>query len=487
MKISELLYNLKYTGTLSEELLNTDADFVTDDSRKVRKGCVFVATKGASFDGNSFITKALDLGAVLIVSERDNEYDCRIKVMNSRKAYALLCANLFGRPAEKLTLIGVTGTNGKTTSTFLIKDVLEKMGKKVGLIGTVQNMIAGQIVPAKFTTPQAYELNALFSQMVKAGCEYVVMEASSQALAQERLYGIRFGIALFTNLTQDHLDYHKTMENYFAAKCKLFENADTIIVNADDEHGRRIPEMFSDKQVITFSDKKDTADLTAKNLQFSRNGVRFVIVGKGSIERIDLPMPGDYSIHNGMGAYAVATALGFSSDEVARALSEITGVKGRCEILVKEPFTVINDFAHTGDGLENLLSSLKPFAEERFIVLFGCAGQRDSRKRYEMARAVEKYADKVILTSDNPRKESIESTMKECVEVFEEAGIDYTVIPDRRKAVNMALGMLKSKDMLLLCGKGHEDYQANRGRTLYLDEREIVSRYIREHSISEEP
>jgi UDP-N-acetylmuramoyl-L-alanyl-D-glutamate--2,6-diaminopimelate ligase len=477
MKTACLLKNVDYIGNIAH-VADIQVDFVTDDSRKVRPGCIFVAVKGSSFDGNTFIKKAFEIGAILAITEENTTIKGVIQVENARKAYAIICANLFDNPAKKLKSVGITGTNGKTTSAFLIKDTLEALGQKTGLIGTVQNMIGSQIIPAQYTTPPAYELNALLSAMVKSGCKYVVMEASSQALAQYRLYGLKFKVGVFTNLTRDHLDYHGTMENYFKAKCLLMDNSKTIVTNIDDEYGEKIRDIYKDKNPVTFSTSRNEASFTAKNIVFEAGGVKFVFVGKGSIERVEVPMPGQYTVHNAMGALIAVSSLGFDGHKAAEAMSKIKGVKGRCEVLVKKPYTVIRDFAHTGDGLENLLSGLHPFKKNRLIVLFGCAGQRDSKKRYEMAYRVAKYADKVIITSDNPRKEPIESTMKECTEVFDKLGTDYIAEHDRRKAVIKAMDMLQPEDMLLLCGKGHEDYQVLADRTLYLDEKEIVDKYI---------
>ena len=474
MNIRSVLQDVKYQGNVKD----FDTDFVTDDSRKIRAGCVFVCSKGLTFDGHTYAATALEQGAELVVCERDMGLENQIIVENSREVYSLLCANLFDNPARKMKLIGITGTNGKTTTAFLVKDILEQQGKKVGLLGTIQNMIDQQIIPAKFTTPQPYEFNALLAQMYKAGCEYVVMEVSSQALAQKRLYGIHFDVAVFTNLTQDHLDYHGTMENYFAAKCLLFENADKLIINIDDSYGRRIVEQFKAKEPITFSAKSDDASYTAKNIQFSQSAVKFLLVGKGNINRVDFPMPGEYSAHNAMGAALACVALGFDEKVVCAGLTGVKGVRGRCEILVKEPFTVICDFAHTGDGLENLLSSLKPFAPERFIVLFGCAGERDKAKRILMVEAVAKYADFVVLTSDNPRKENPQSIIDETRQYLIDNNIPHIAEVDRRKAINFALDMLKYNDTLVLCGKGHEDYQVLNGITVYLDEHQVVKKYM---------
>ena len=474
MNIQSVLKDVKYQGTVKD----FDTDFVTDDSRKVRAGCVFVCSKGLTFDGHTFAAKALEIGAKLVVCERDMGLEDQIIVENSRQTYSLMCANLFGNPSRKMKMIGITGTNGKTTSAFLIKDLLEQQGKKVGLMGTVQNMIDQQIIPAKFTTPQPYELQALLAQMYKSGCEYVVMEVSSQALVQNRLYGITYDVAVFTNLTQDHLDYHKTMENYFDAKCILFENSRNIVVNADDSYGKIVAQRYKDKNLITFSAKNDDADFTAKNINFTHNSVKFLMVGKGSINRVNFPMPGEFSVHNAMGAALACVALDIDESAAATALNNVKGVKGRCEILVKEPFTVICDYAHTGDGLENVLSSLRPFVQGRFMVLFGCAGERDKTKRIAMAEAVAKYADFVVLTSDNPRKEDPQSIIDSVKGYFEDKNIPYIAEVDRRKAINIALDMLQYNETLILCGKGHEDYQVLNGITVYLDEHEIVAKFM---------
>ena len=478
MNIQSVLKDVKYQGTVK----NFDTDFVTDDSRKVRPGCVFVCSKGLSFDGHTFAAKALEIGAQLVVCERDMGLENQIIVENSRQTYALMCGNLFDNPSRKMKMIGITGTNGKTTSAFLIKDLLEQQGKKAGLMGTVQNMIDQQVIPAKFTTPQPYELNALLSQMYKSGCEYVVMEVSSQALVQNRLFGIRYDVAVFTNLTQDHLDYHKTMENYFDAKCILFENSDSIVVNTDDSYGKIVARRYKHKNVITFSAHSDLADFTAKNIDFTHNSVKFLLVGKGSISRVNFPMPGEYSVHNAMGAALACVAAGMDEKSTAAALSYVKGVKGRCEILVKEPFTVICDYAHTGDGLENILSSLRPFVQGRFVVLFGAAGERDAGKRVAMAQAVAKYADFVVLTSDNPRKEDPQSIIDSMTGYFDEKNIPYLTEVDRRKAINIALDMLQYNETLILCGKGHEDYQVLNGITVYLDEHEIVAKYMEKYN-----
>ena len=480
MKALTLLNGIEYTGNVKD----CEVTFVTDDSRKVAAGCAFVCCKGASFDGHTFAQKAVELGARLIICEHDTGVENQAIVADSKKAYSLLCANLFDNPAKKMKMIGITGTNGKTTSTYLIKNILEQQGKRVGLIGTIQNMIDQQDIPAKYTTPQAYELNVLLSQMYKSGCEYVVMEVSSMALVQQRLYGIEFDVAVFTNLTQDHLDYHKTMEEYFKAKCILFENSKNIVVNIDDEYGRRVADMYknSGRNVVTFSIRDDSAFCTAKNIQLTGTGSKFLMVSEGNINRVEFGMPGEYSVHNAMGSALSCISLGFDTNAVAQSLKNISGVKGRCEVLVKEPFTVICDYAHTPDGLENVLSGLKPFSQNRFIVLYGCAGERDPSKRKYMSDVVAKYADFAVLTSDNPRGEDPQKIIDDAIGPLVENKIPHIAEVDRRKAIKMALDMLQYNDILILCGKGHEDYQVIDKITLYLDEHEIVEQYMKKRN-----
>ncbi len=478
MNIQNILSNVEYEGSIKD----FDTDFITDDSRKIREGCVFICSKGLKFDGHKYAKEAIEKGVSLLVCEYDTGFSNQIIVKDSRKAYALMCSNLFNNPSKKLKIIGVTGTNGKTTVSFLIKDILEQMGKKVGLLGTVHNMIDQQIIPAKFTTPQAFDLHALFSQMHKSDCEFVVMEVSSQGLIQDRLYGVEFETGVFMNLSVDHLDYHKTMENYFDAKCMLFENSKNVIVNIDDEYGKKVVEKFKNKKIYTFSAKSDMADFTAKQIQYTQNSTKFIFVGENNIKRVEFPMPGEYSAYNAMAASLSVYSQDFNFDEVGSALSEVRGVKGRCEILVKEPFTVIRDFAHTADGLENVLSSLRPFVSGKFYVLFGCAGDRDPSKREPMAISAAKYADFIIVSSDNPRSENPQKILDETSDYFKRNNIEYLSEIDRRKAINLALDMLKYEDVLILCGKGHEDYQVLDGITVYLDESMIVKKYMENYN-----
>ena len=474
MTIEKIFNGISYNGVLPQgEVL-----LVTQDSRKVQKGSIFVCTKGITTDGHDYAKKALVAGAALVVVERSLGIDGEILVEDGKKAYANLSQNFFDRPAEKLKLIAVTGTNGKTTVTSVIKQIIETAGHKCGLIGTIQSEIGEMCLPSKYTTPEAFDLNMLLNRMYMAGCEYVVMEASSQALHQHRLYGIKFDTGVFTNLSQDHLDYHGTMENYFQAKTILFENCKNVIINFDDMYGKRLVEMFKSKKVITYSDDDDNADYTARNIKFTVGGVRFAMVAKGSIQRISFPMPGGFSVSNALAAAVSAITLGMPVEKISFALENCTGVKGRSEILYDRDFTIICDFAHTEDGIEKILSSIKPFTENRLIALYGCSGERDVGKRPLMSQAVIKYADIAVLTSDNPRKENPYDIMKDAEGVLKKSGKTYYTQVERRTAVEQALNLLQAGDVLVLCGKGHEDYQVIDGVTIYLDEHEIVRKWL---------
>ena len=361
MKLSQILENVK----VKNEYTDVEISDVTADSRKVEKGSLFVCIKGASFDGHSVAEEMLEKGAVCVVCERDLGLDRQVIVDDTRKAFSPICASFYANPTKKLKLIGLTGTNGKTTTTFLIKQILENTGKKVGLIGTVQNMVGNEVYPAHYTTPDPKELQSLFRKMADAGCEYCVMEVSSQALAQGRVEGIHFSVGAFTNLTQDHLDYHKTWENYFQAKKKLFYACDTAVTNIDDKYGLKIVEDCGCK-VFTYAVDNMHADFAARNVHFASNGVRYELIGE-RIGRVKCPIPGRFSVYNSLCAASVAGVLGIDFDDILTAIEKSKGVKGRIEV-VPTPgtdYTVIIDYAHSPDGLENIITSLKEIAKGR--------------------------------------------------------------------------------------------------------------------------
>lgn len=477
MQFTTLFENIAFTGVLPVG----EAALVTQDSRRVAENAVFVCTRGLTSDGHDFAANALAAGAKVIVTDHALGIQGEVVVQNTRKAYAELCQRFFDYPSRKLRLVAVTGTNGKTTVTTLIKEIVEKTGHKAGLIGTIHTEIDQLEIPAKYTTPEPWDLAALMARMVSAGCTFAVLEASSQALDQLRLWGLYFEVVVFTNLTQDHLDYHKTFENYYLAKKSLFAQAGTMVVNIDDAYGRRLVSELPHMPTITYSTSDNTADYTARDIRLSAAGVQFVMVGTGFIERMSFPMPGEYSVHNALSAAAAAVALGFSADAVSAALTASVGVRGRCEVLYHGAYTVLCDYAHTGDAIEKVLSGIAPFAENRLLVLFGCAGERDAKKRPLMADAVMRYADFIILTSDNPRKENPYDIIGEITPLLDAGGKPYLAEVERRAALRKALEMLSDGDVLMLLGKGHEDYQVIDGVTLYLDEHRIVADWLKEN------
>ncbi len=478
MEYKELLQGIIYSGSAPKG----QCSGVAQDSRKVKPGFVFVCIEGRSSNGHEFAQKALDAGAGMIVSRQKLGLPCEVVVEDTRSAYAQLCQNFFGRPAEKLTLVAVTGTNGKTTVASVLKQTLENLGIRCGLVGTNQNSVGRMQLPSRFTTPEAWELAVLFDQMLKAGCTHVVMEASSQALEQGRLMGLRFALGIFTNLSLDHLDYHSDMEQYFSAKRLLFLQSDALLANFCDPYGQR---LLQDEQlknslvdVQSFAGRGANANFEASDVQLSATDVRFTFNSKDGAWPVEFCMPGAYSVDNATAAIAAAIMLGQSGGAAATALSKSQGVQGRCEVLHKGSYTVVRDFAHTADAMHKLLSSLKQFTQGRLVVLFGCAGMREATKRADMSRAALRYADEIVLTADNPREEPMEKIFADSLPPLQQqAKVPYTVEPNREAAIHFALGRMQKGDMLVLCGKGHEDYQALNGYTVYLNERDIVQQW----------
>lgn len=471
MKISELLAGAGFDATgLSDDLVTS----ITEDSRRVAPGSVFVCVKGSRFDGHDVARQACRNGAVLIVAERDTGASNQLIVENTRAAFSLLSASFFGNPAKKLRLIGATGTNGKTTTCFLLKAIFESLGHKTGLVGTVKNMAGDEEFPANLTTPDPFELNRLFAKMVEAGCEFCVMEVSSQALAQERVAGLFYEAAIFTNLTQDHLDYHGSFANYIAAKHKLFENCGTAIVNSDDAAYTAMLENTSCK-AVTFSAVSDSAEYSAKNISYRADGVDYFLVGIGQLERIKMKIPGNFTVYNSMGAAVTAVEMGFELGEVARAISSAAGVPGRIEVVPTDTdYTVIIDYAHSPDGLENILASLRKIASARIITVFGCGGDRDRTKRPKMGKIASDMSDFVIITSDNPRTEDPDAIVNEVASGAVGAKIPIVKITDRTSAIEFALNEAGAGDIVLLAGKGHETYQILNTGKIHYDEREVV-------------
>ncbi len=476
MLLSELMEGIEYSG------FDGDCEIcdITSDSRKVAEGVAFVCIKGVSRDGHDFAASAAQQGASVIICEHDLGLPNQIIVDSTRHAFASMCENLFGKPLKKLKLIGVTGTNGKTSVTFITKQLLEKCGHKCGLIGTIQNMIGDEVYHANYTTPDTYELHSLFGRMADAGCEYVIMEVSSHALAQERVVDLHFAAACFTNLTEDHLDYHKTMDAYFEAKTRLFTMTDSAIINIDDAWANKI--LIDDGvELISYGIDNALAEVRAENVEFSADGVAFDFCTFGGTYRVKVPTPGKFSAYNALSAAGCALAVGASPQAVADALNCSTGIKGRAEVYpTGKDFTIILDYAHTPDGVENILSSMKAVSNGRLVALFGCGGDRDPFKRAIMGEAAARLADFVIVTSDNPRTEDPEKIIEQIIPGVAKHNTPYKVIVNRREAMKYAVENAQPNDVIVLAGKGHEDYQILSTGKIHFDEREVLDEIFAE-------
>lgn len=479
MKLSQLLAG---TGVQAgPALAELDIQGITCDSRRVQPGWAFVCIKGTAADGHRYAPAAAEAGAAVVLAQKDVGLSERqILTDNTRRLWALMCANWFGRPAERLHLVGVTGTNGKTTTTCMLKFILEACGYKVGLVGTIQNMIGDRVLPAGHTTPDPYDLQSMLALMAAEGCTYAVMEVSSHALDQDRVEGCLFDAAVFTNLTQDHLDYHKTMENYLAAKKRLFSLCRWGIINIDSPWADRLTQGLT-CPIDTYSVGNDKADYTAREIRQRPDGVDFQLVGTGVIGRVKLPIPGEFSVYNALAAAACALRLGLPFDRVVEALCRVPGVKGRAEIVpTGRDFTVIIDYAHTPDGLDNICRTLKGCARGRLVTVFGCGGDRDKGKRPKMGAIAARWSDFLVVTSDNPRTEDPGAIIRDILTGLEGTETPYTVVENRVEAIRWAVAHAQPGDTILLAGKGHETYQILADGIIHLDEREVVAQALRE-------
>ena len=479
MKLKDLLQGINVLECNADPEMEITG-VVRDTRKEIPAGSLFVAVSGFAFDGNRYIPMALEKGASAVVTSRKPEGDVPYVLVDSdRKALAMLGVNFYGHPAEKMTMIGITGTNGKTSVTLLLKHLLEKtLGAKVGLVGTMGNMIGDVELPTERTTPESFELQALFAQMVEAGCTHCVMEVSSHALTLDRVAGVHYDVAAFTNLTEDHLDFHKTMEAYCDAKAELFRRCGKAVINRDDEWYQRIS-CGAACPVLTTSVKEE-AGLRARDLQLLSDGIRFNAVYGEELVEVSLPIPGKFTVYNALTVLGVALQLGISLHDAADALTTAKGVKGRVEVVPTpgQSYTVLIDYAHTPDGLENVLSSVRGFCKGRLIAVYGCGGDRDPLKRPIMGRIGVRLADHTIITSDNPRTEDPMTIIGHIVAGLEEGS--WEVIEDRRKAIRYAMDIAKKDDIIVLAGKGHETYQEINGVKYHLDEREEVAAHLTE-------
>ena len=483
MNLKSILRGIDYKVIQGE--VDVDINKINYDSRKVENLDIFVCIKGYATDGHKYIDKAIENGAKVIVIQDSVEIKDKnisvIKCADTRKALALMGSNYYDNPSSKMKIIGITGTNGKTTTAFMIKDILEANNKKVGLIGTIANYIGNEKINTERTTPESLELQELFFNMVNRGVEYCIMEVSSHSLELDRVYGVKFEIGIFTNLTRDHLDFHKTFENYYKAKFKLFERCRIKVINIDDNYGKQVINDLNDlkaDKVYSFS-VKDHSKFKAFDEEMGSRNIKFKLnLEKG--EQFILNIPGEYNIYNSLGAIVACFKLGTPVEIIKNGIEKVV-VPGRCERVANEynlPYEIIIDYAHTPDGLDNILKTAKAFTRGKLISLFGCGGDRDKVKRPQMGKISIDVDDITIITSDNPRSEEPMDIIKDI-----EEGLNndkYIVIENRKEAIKKAINIANEGDVIVIAGKGHETYQILKNETIHFDEREVVKEILNE-------
>lgn len=473
---------------------NVSIQDITADSRAVKPNSLFIALDGATVDGHNYIDKAVDAGAVAVIVSKPVTVPadvCVITVDDTRQAMMVCVPYFFDYPANRMRMVGVTGTNGKTTTTHMIRHILKAQGFKVGVIGTVHIMIGDTSYPIHNTTPDVVDLQHILHQMVQENVEYCVMEVSSHALALGRVSGVEFDTAVFTNLTQDHLDFHKTFENYLAAKCKLFEQVSApnqvkdnkgAVINIDDSYGYRVMEKTT-APTITYS-TLGKGTLNASDVHMSTKNSQYTVNYKGESYPVSMNTTGLFNVYNTLAAIGACLQEGISMEAIDTALKTFNSVPGRFELIEEgQDFAVVVDYAHTPDGLQNILETAKAIKENRIIIVFGCGGDRDATKRPIMGRIAAEYGDKIYVTSDNPRTEDPVQIVKDVEVGVKEAlrdGTSYEVIVDRREAINHAIHDAKAGDIVIIAGKGHENYQILKNETIHFDDREEARKALKE-------
>lgn len=473
---------------------NVSIQDITADSRAVKPNSLFIALDGATVDGHNYIDKAVDAGAVAVIVSKPVTVPadvCVITVDDTRQAMMVCVPYFFDYPANRMRMVGVTGTNGKTTTTHMIRHILKAQGFKVGVIGTVHIMIGDTSYPIHNTTPDVVDLQHILHQMVQENVEYCVMEVSSHALALGRVSGVEFDTAVFTNLTQDHLDFHKTFENYLAAKCKLFEQVSApnqvkdnkgAVINIDDSYGYRVMEKTT-APTITYS-TLGKGTLNASDVHMSTKNSQYTVNYKGESYPVSMNTTGLFNVYNTLAAIGACLQEGISMEAIDTALKTFSSVPGRFELIEEgQDFAVVVDYAHTPDGLQNILETSKAIKENRIIIVFGCGGDRDATKRPIMGRIAAEYGDKIYVTSDNPRTEDPVQIVKDVEVGVKEAlreGTSYEVIVDRREAINHAIHDAKAGDIVIIAGKGHENYQILKNETIHFDDREEARKALKE-------
>jgi UDP-N-acetylmuramoyl-L-alanyl-D-glutamate--2,6-diaminopimelate ligase len=483
-KLIEVLSGAQVEGPLDRDILS-----IQYDSRRVTPESLFIALPGTKTDGHKYIEHAVQRGAAAVLVEKPVGAIRRATVIcvpDAREAMARLAGQFYGHPHRKMKVIGITGTNGKTTTAFMIQRILKEAGIRAGLIGTVRYEIGERVIPAARTTPEAVELHEMMAQMVRQNCGAVVMEVSSHSLVQKRVLGIDFDVAVFTNLTQDHLDYHKTMDGYFDAKTLLFKSLSTngkigvAVINVDDPRGRELVAMPLKAARLTFGIEQE-AMVRGQTLSVNCVGLKFEIRTPKGDDRISLPLFGRYNVSNALGAIGASLALGVKLPAMARALKSLPPVPGRLEqVDCGQPFKVFVDYAHTDDALKNMLTTMRESTQGRLLVCFGCGGNRDTRKRALMGRVAGELADFSVLTSDNPRKEEPRAIIAQIEEGFARAGgaAKYEVVEERREAIQRILAAAEAGDVVVIAGKGHETYQEFADTVISFDDREVAREYL---------
>ena len=486
MELKKLLIGLE--GIKGKGNLEIEIEGIESNSKNIKEGYVFVAIKGFTVDGHEYIEQAVKAGATGIVVQegcdlkliKNVEDTTVIMVPDTRKALAIMSSNFYGNPSKKLKLIGVTGTKGKTTTTFMIKEILEKAGKKVGLIGTIATYINGKNMgDSDRTTPESLELQKIFAKMVEEKVEYVVMEVSSQSLKLHRVEGCEFEIVIFTNLSEDHISEkeHPDMKDYFESKLKLFDMAKTAYVNVDDLYGAKIPDKFPEKDITTYG-IDNYCSVLAKDITITNSYVDFKVKMGDRNERVKVGIPGRFSVYNSLAAICVARKLGVDTETIKNALLEVR-VPGRSELVDnKKEITIMIDYAHSPESLESILRATKSYTRGKVISVFGCGGDRDTRKRPVMGEISGRVADFTIITSDNPRTEKPEEIVNQIEQGIKKTKGNYKVIVDRIEAIKEAIKMVNKNDIIILAGKGHETYQEINGEKFPFDERKIIKDII---------
>ena len=482
MELKEILSGIKELKARGD--LNIEIENIESDSRKVKDNTLFIAIKGFETDGHNFIEQAIANGAIAVMVQQDFElksitFPSNVTIIvapDTRYALAICACNFYNNPSKKFNLIGVTGTKGKTTTTFMIKQVLEKQGYKVGLIGTIANYIGTKCLgESQRTTPDSLTLQRMFSQMVNEKVDCVVMEVSSQSLKLNRVDGCYFDIAVFTNFSEDHISpkEHPDMKDYFLSKLKLFEMCKTGFINADDLYVSKIKKMMPDNNIKTYG-IDNSCDLLAKDITITNSYVDFKVKLGEKNERVKTGIPGRFSVYNSLAAISVALKLGVTPENIKEALLEVR-VPGRSELVSnKKELTIMIDYAHSPESLENILRAVKTYTRGKVINVFGCGGDRDSGKRPIMGEISGRIADFTIITSDNPRTEDPEKIVQQIEEGIKKTKGKYIVIVNRKQAIEYAINMANKRDIIILAGKGHETYQEINGKKYDFDERSIV-------------